>query len=329
MTRPRAWAWAWACAAIVALVVGLGAGAAAAHELRPAMLVLVAHAGGEVEVRLTVPAVTARGPTTGALRPVPPGHCAVAGPGRWSCGPQGLTGTLGVEGLAVDPVDVLVLVRWPDGAQHRARLDLDAPTLVLPRGAAVAGPWQALATYAGLGVGHVVRGLDHLLLLVALLLLGGTVADHVRTITAFTAGHGLALAAQVLWPVPVPGGWVEACITASVAVAAAEALRPPAQRPSAWPWALAVGVVHGLGFASALVELGLPPEHRGSALLGFNVGVEAGQLAIATGLGAVAAAASRAPVRALPVRRALAFGVGSIAVAWTLVRVASFWEPMT
>lgn len=303
---------------------------ALAHEFRPAALGLVAHDGGDVSVRFSPPAITARGPSTGALRPVPPEHCAVIDPHRWSCGVRGLSGTLGVAGLASDPVDVLVHVRWPDGAELRARLDPETPSLVLPRGAVVAGPWQAVATYVGLGGEHILHGLDHLLFLAALLLLGGRLSDHLRTITAFTVGHGVALVSQSLYPLPVPAAWVEACIAASIVIAAAEALRPGAQRRAgAWPWALAFGVVHGLGFAGALAGLGLPPEHRAWALVGFNLGVEAGQLAVVLVLLAAAAAAPRLPARRERLRRALAFAVGSVAVAWTLERVVSFWEPLS
>lgn len=317
-------------AVIAALwLAGLVPGARA-HEFRPAALVLVAHDDGEVSVRFSPPAITARGPATGALRPVPPGHCTVIEPRRWSCGAKGLAGTLAVAGLASDPVDVMVHVRWPDGAELRDRLDPERPSLVLPRGAVVAGPWQAITTYVGLGGEHILYGLDHLLFLAALLLLGGRWSNHLRTITAFTVGHGLALVSMSLHPLPVPAAWVEACIAASIVIAAAEALRPASQRGAAWPWALAFGVVHGLGFAGALAELGLPPEHRAWALVGFNLGVEAGQLAVVLVLlAAAAAAAPRVAARREQLARALAFAVGSLAVAWTLERVVSFWEPLS
>lgn len=327
MTRALPW---WVVA-IAALWLGVASRPAAAHEFRPAVLVLVAHVDGEVEVRFSVPAVTARGPTSDALRPLPPAHCTAIEPRRWACGARGLAGTLAVAGLARDPVDVLVHVRWPDGAELRARLDPETPALVLPRGAVVDTGAQAVASYAALGVEHILGGLDHLLFLAALLLLGGRLPAHVRTVTAFTVGHALSLAAQSLQPgrVPVPGAWVEACIAASIAIAAAQALGPPAQRAAAWPWALACGLVHGLGFAGALAELGLPPTHRAEALLGFNLGVEAGQLAVVLGLVSLAAALPRRPAVRERGRRALALAVGSLGVAWTLERVVSFWEPLS
>lgn len=296
---------------------------AGAHEFRPATLSLQAHADGEVSVRFSPPSVTARGPTSGALRPVPPEHCVGLGPHRWSCGPEGLAGTLRIAGLATDPVDVLVHVRWVDGAELRTRLDPDTPSIVLPRGAVVAGPGDALGVYFALGGEHIVHGVDHLLFVLALLLLGGGVRGHLRTITAFTVGHSVALLVQSQLPgvIALPGPWVEACITASIVVAAAESLRPARGRAAAWPWALAFGVLHGLGFAGALAQLGLPPEHRLEALVGFNLGVEAGQLAVVLGLLCVAAVVRSAARERL--RRGLAFAAGSVAVAWTLERIVS------
>lgn len=323
MTRARA----WACLAIVATWAWLLVVATAhAHEFRPASLGLRVDADGEVRVRFVPPPVTAAGPTSSALRPRPPSHCHERAPTRWSCGSAGLVGTLGFEGLDSDPVDVLVEVRWPDGAELHGRIGPEQPSLPLRRGAAVRGPMEAATAYLVLGGEHVLEGLDHLLFLLALLLLGGRPRGHLRTITAFTVGHGVALLVQALHPLAVPGPWVEACITASIVIAAAEALHPRAQRAAAWSWALAFGVVHGLGFAGALAQLGLPAEHRLVALLGFNVGVEAGQLAVVLALLVVASLGPRRPERREALRRTLAFAVGAIATAWTLERVVALWS---
>lgn len=304
----------------------LGSGSIAhAHEFRPATLTLRVDPRGEVSVRFSAPAVTARGPTSAALRPVPPAHCVVDDPTRWSCGPAGLRGTLSMAGLGSDPVDVLVDAGWPDGTTLHARLGPDAPSIPLGRGAAVAGRGDTLSAYFTLGAAHILGGIDHLLFVLALLLLGGRARDHLRTLTAFTVGHSLTLVVSSLHPAAVPGPVVEACITASIAWAAAEALRP-GPRAAAWTWALGFGLLHGLGFAGALAELGVPLAHRGLALLSFNLGVEAGQLAVVLGLWIVAAVGSRSPTRAHSVRRALAWGVGGVAVAWTLERVLLLWS---
>lgn len=318
--KPR---WPWLL--LVAWLWATGS-TAWAHEFRPATLLLRAHEGGEVTVRFVPPPVTARGPTSAALRPVPPEHCEAVSSHRWSCGSQGLTGTVAMAGLGSDPVDVLVHVRWPDDTELRTRLDPRTPSIVLPRGAVVQGPGSAIATYLAIGGEHILGGWDHLLFLAALLLLGGSALDHLRTITAFTLGHGVTLLLQMLHPVQVPGPWVEACIAASIAITAvsAQARHPP--RATAWTWALGFGVVHGLGFAGALARIGLPPAHRLPALLGFNLGVEAGQLAVVLSMLAIVAAVPGAPATRQRLRRGLAFAVGSIAVALTFERVVAFWS---
>ncbi len=299
---------------------------ARAHEFRPATLTLRVHADGDVSVRFVPPPVTARGPTSAALRPLPPASCEVQDPERWSCGAQGLRGTLSVAGLELDPVDVMVHVRWPDGGELRARLDARNPSVPLRRGAEVSGRGDTVSTYFTLGGEHILGGIDHLLFVLALLLLGGRARDHLRTITAFTVGHSLTLVVSTFAPVDVPGPWVEACIAASIAFAAAEALSAQTRRATAWVWALVFGLLHGLGFYGALAQLGLPPADRGFALLSFNLGVEAGQLAVVLVLLVLAALGPRSPSVRERVRRALAFAVGCVAVAWTLERVCSFWS---
>lgn len=318
-----------AAGAVLAVLLWLLSTAAHAHEFRPASLSLRAHADGEVAVRFVAPAVTAGGPTSAALRPRAPAHCQELSPTRWSCGEAGLVGTLSFEGLVNNPVDVIVDLRWPDGAELHARIGPDRPQVELGRGAAVDGRLSAGLSYLALGAEHVRGGLDHLLFLLALLLLGGRPREHLRTITAFTVGHSLALLVQTLWPLAVPGPWVEACITASIVVAAAEALRPGPRRAAAWRWALAFGVVHGLGFAGALAELGLPPDHRFVALLAFNLGVEGAQLVAVLGLVVLASLGARQPELRESLRRGLAFAVGAIATAWTLERVVDFWSTTT
>jgi hypothetical protein len=138
----------------------------------------------------------------------------------------------------------------------------------------------------------------------------------------------LTLALAVLGVVRVPSAPVEAMIAVSIVVVAVEALRP-AEAPSTLaqraPWMIAFlfGLMHGLGFAGALAELGLPPDHVPAALLSFNLGVEIGQLAfVAVMLGPVVLL-RRAPrwAQAVP-----AYAIGALAVAWTLERITAFWS---
>ena len=128
-----------------------------------------------------------------------------------------------------------------------------------------------------LGVEHILTGYDHLLFLAALLLRGGRLLSLLKIVTAFTLAHSLTLALAVLGLVTIPDRLVESVIAASIVWVAGENLilrEAPSQR---WLVSFLFGLVHGFGFASALTPLALPPWNLAMALLGFNVGVEAGQ----------------------------------------------------
>jgi hypothetical protein len=145
------------------------------------------------------------------------------------------------------------------------------------------------------GVWHIWIGLDHILFLISLLLpsvlLWRTIAwqpaeraidafwDVFRVVTAFTVAHSITLSLAVLGVIDLPSRFVEAVIAASVVVAALNNLRPLVTR-RLWMVAFGFGLVHGFGFASVLADLGLPRGALALALVGFNVGVELGQLAI-------------------------------------------------
>ncbi|MFL5305686.1 MAG: HupE/UreJ family protein [Polyangia bacterium] len=153
--------------------------------------------------------------------------------------------------------------------------------------------WQTAAVYVRLGVAHILTGADHLAFLAALLLAaavrgrrpahaaspGESIRSAAAIVSAFTVAHSITLATQVLRPGTVPTRWVEPAIAFSVAVVALENLlpRPPRAR---WALVFAFGLVHGLGFASALREIGLPRRGLVLALVSFNIGVELGQLLV-------------------------------------------------
>ena len=190
---------------------------------------------------------------------------------------------------------------------HRGLLKIEAGALahsaVLDPGAgtpqrftlAEASAWRTLATYVGQGVWHIWIGIDHILFLVALLLptvlwresgrwvaaqaFGPVFWDVLKVVTGFTAAHSITLTLATLGWVSLPSRPVESVIAASVALAAANNLRPVVGGRR-WVVAFGFGLVHGFGFAGALAELGLPPGAMALSLLGFNLGVELGQLAI-------------------------------------------------
>jgi hydrogenase/urease accessory protein HupE len=128
-----------------------------------------------------------------------------------------------------------------------------------------------------LGVHHILSGWDHLLFLFALLLRGGSVLSVLKIVTAFTAAHSVTLALAVLDVVTLPSRLVESVIALSIAFVAAENLAPRRALSARWMVSFAFGLVHGFGFSTALRELELPRAGLAASLLGFNLGVEAGQ----------------------------------------------------
>ena len=152
-----------------------------------------------------------------------------------------------------------------------------------------------------LGVEHILLGIDHLLFVLALLILVQGTHKLIVTITAFTIAHSVTLAGASLGFLNVPGAPVEACIALSIVFVATEIVHGrngqpglTARRP--WIVAFAFGLLHGFGFAGALHEIGLPQTDIPLALLFFNVGVEVGQLIFIAAVLAVIAVARRIPV---------------------------------
>ncbi len=322
----------WVALWLALLVTMVVARPARAHEFRPIVLELRELDGGEWRVRLEVPPAAAA--RLGApLEVALPEHCREArgALGVVDCGDRGLVGVVGLRGLAGQRSDALLRVHRLDGPVESHPLRSGASTVhVGPR------PHPGVAGYIGLGVTHILGGLDHLLFVVALVLLGrprtpGAARRLAFSLTGFTLGHSVTLALAVLGQLRLPGPPVEACIALSIVVVAAAALRSPGEASEppehavALPLAIAFGQLHGLGFAGALREVGLPPNGIVGALLGFNLGVELGQLLVLAALLFVAAAVSRWS-RVEWAREGLVRAVGTIGMAWLFVRVASFWE---
>ncbi|HXV36506.1 MAG TPA: HupE/UreJ family protein, partial [Myxococcota bacterium] len=196
---------------------------------------------------------------------------------------------------------------------------------------AQADRWQQFADYAREGVAHIAAGFDHLLFLITLLLpvvltrsngrwqprarAGAVMRRAVAIATAFTLAHSITLALAVFELVRLPARLVESSIAFSVLVAAWNNLRP-LLREHGWWLAFGFGLVHGLGFAGALAQLGLPPHAKGLALFAFNVGVEAGQLAIVAAIVPLLYA-----LRARAWYERAVLGVGSWLIAW----IAAIW----
>lgn len=247
---------------------------------------------------------------------------------RWtiSTGPGGLEGwEVTVHGLQATMTDVLVRIALADGRVVSRLLRPDAPSFVF--GKETAGP--AAGGYFVLGVEHILFGIDHLLFVLALMLIVRGVGLLVKTITAFTIAHSITLALATLGFVKVLSAPVEAIIALSIVFVAAEILR--ARRGERGltervPWLVAFtfGLLHGFGFAGALAEVGLPQNDIPLALLLFNVGVEAGQLAFVGAVLAVIALVSRSRftfprwTQAVP-----PYAIGSVAMFWVIQRIAA------
>jgi len=175
-----------------------------------------------------------------------------------------------------------------------------------------------------LGIEHILTGIDHLLFVIGLLLLVGFTRRLVLTITAFTLAHSLTLASSALGWLTLRPPPVEATIALSIVLVAAEALHRRETLARRWPALVAFlfGLVHGLGFAGALKEIGLPESHLLVALLTFNVGVEIGQLMTVGAALLLWRVAARWP-RLARARTALLYAIGGVAAYWSWLRIAA------
>jgi hydrogenase/urease accessory protein HupE len=244
----------------------------------------------------------------------------------------GLTGgTIHIAGLTATMTDVLVRLERLDGSAQITRLTPSAPSFVVD---AVPRAIQVAATYLKLGVEHILRGIDHLLFVLALLILVKGTRRLVATVTAFTVAHSLTLAGATLGLVHVPGPPVEASIALSIVFVAAEILDRREGKVSLterFPWVVAFtfGLLHGFGFAGALSEVGLPQTAIPVALLFFNIGVELGQLLFIASAFVVIALARRVRCRIGVWHPAWAwrlppYAIGSAAMFWVIWRISAF-----
>jgi hydrogenase/urease accessory protein HupE len=241
------------------------------------------------------------------------------------CGAEGLSGTLEIGGVGDLYSAALVKVYWADGQSSVHTLTSAQPTARLFGSADDRrGVGDIASAYGVLGVEHILSGFDHLLFVLALLFLVGFNRRLVWTITAFTVAHSVTLALSALGVLTLQPPPVEATIALSIALVASEALSGRQTLARRWPALVAFtfGLVHGLGFAGALKEIGLPQNHLPVALLTFNAGVEVGQLLVVTASFALYRAFSRAPQLVLARTPAL-YAIGVVAAYWSIGRIAA------
>ncbi|NWG45744.1 MAG: HupE/UreJ family protein [Alphaproteobacteria bacterium] len=323
--------------ALILLMLALGAGLAApaaAHEVRPSYLELTEAEPGQYLVRWKMPLL---GGMRLKMRPDLPGFCTagevmvaslteVSVVEEWplDCGGRSLSGArIGMAGLDRTLTDVLVRVIFADGRTVTQSLKPNAPYAEIPaRG-------SGLAAYLTLGIRHILLGLDHILFVIGLMFVVRGVGALVRTITAFTLAHSLTLGLSAFGIIRIDQTPVDAVVALSILFLAVELVRSRGRIGDTltfrYPWAIAFGfgLLHGIGFASALKDAGLPEGAALLALLLFNLGVEIGQLAV-VGLILAQIALSRKLVARLPeaVRLAPVYAIGILSAYWFLERLA-------
>jgi hypothetical protein len=308
--------------AILLSALVMPARSASAHEASMAVMTLREIAPGRYIGQWTMP------PTDQSLLPIFPPHCRWSAP-ELNCGERGFVGRLSFMGLGSKQSVATIRVLPRDGPLQAYTVSAAHPIVTVARdpGKDLAA-WLDLAdTYVNLGIDHILRGIDHLLFVLGLIWLvrGGWML--VRTITAFTIGHSLSLAAATFGWVGVPERPLNAAIALSIVFVGVEIVklqRGQVGLTARFPWvvAFAFGLLHGLGFATALTTLGIPQATLPIALLFFNVGVEIGQLAFVALVLALIWAHRQAQATlprwgaALP-----AYAIGSVAAFWFLARV--------
>ena len=311
---------------------------ALADEFRPALLEITEREGGWVDVTWKVPTM---GEQVLALTPVLPEFLEQMGPGSGSrvagawvetksyraLDQKTLNGaTLSVDGLNAVPADVLVRVNLADGTEHSAILRSINTSFTVPEKVTRV---ELAISYWQMGTIHILEGMDHLLFLLTLLLIVSGFWALLKTVTAFTLAHSITLALATLDLVHIPPVPTEAVISLSIMLLAVEVVHKNQgvfTTSERFPWLVAFtfGLVHGLGFAGALAEIGVPQNEVPLALLMFNVGVETGQVMFVVAVSLLLAGLHRLHGHtALTLARATPYAIGGIATYWTLDRLVT------
>ncbi len=256
------------------------------------------------------------------LTPIWPEGCR-AEDNSLKCPPAGLVGKLSVDGVGKAYSAAMVHIVWLDGQSRVYTITAARPSVSLYGAVDDQRGWRDIAVaYTVLGVEHILSGIDHLLFVIGLLFLVGFNRRLVGTITAFTVAHSLTLALSALGLIALRSSPVEAAIALSIVLVAAESLRDRETLARRLPALVAFlfGLVHGLGFAGALRDIGLPDSHLPLALLTFNIGVELGQLfVVGIAYGLFQLFSRRAWFMAG--RRPTLYVIGGMAAYWSLLRV--------
>jgi len=327
----------WLASVAVALVGPFPALQTSADEIRPALLDIKEQNTGLFAVTWKVPT---RGDRVLPITPRLPESLELVGsptvqevPGArvehatYKSNGESLTGqTIAIEGLSEVQTDVLLLVQLQNGNQHSAILRPVAPEFTIPL---EASKLKIAGDYWRMGTTHILEGMDHLLFVLALLLIVNGFGPLLKAVTAFTVAHSITLALATLGVIHRPSAPTEAIIALSILFLAAEIIHKHNGQiglTQRWPWLIAFlfGLFHGLGFAGALSEIGVPQNDVPLALLMFNVGVETGQVIFVVAVSLLLAALHKLHGRtAVAMLRTAPYAIGGIAAFWTIQRVAA------
>ncbi len=311
-----------------------------AHEIRPGLLDIKERETGWFEILWKVPT---RGEEPLAIVPILPDSLQLLGlpsvervPGArveraaYKSNGEPLTGkTIVIDGLSAQQTDVMLNIELKSGIMYSAILRPGSPEFTIPL---APSRFEVAGSYWRMGTTHILEGIDHLLFVLALMLLVSGHWKLFRTITAFTIAHSISLGLATLGFINMPSRPTEAVIALSIMFLAVEIIHSRQGKISLtekYPWMIAFvfGLFHGLGFAGALTEIGLPQSAIPLALLMFNVGVESGQLLfIFTVLIALFVLKKLKLTPATPwVYKFPPYAIGSVAAFWCIQRVSAFF----
>jgi hydrogenase/urease accessory protein HupE len=311
---------------------------ARSHEVRPAYLQLTESIENTFDVYFKIPS---RGNSIPKLEIIFPSNSELIklGQPRFSDGfanfnfklnlKKTLAGEeINIEGLKKTLIDVLVRIDYKNGEQMTFLLQPDKDTVVIP---GKTSTLDVVKVYTLLGIEHILIGFDHLLFVLALLLISKEKWKLLKTITAFTIAHSITLSLATLGFASIPSAPVEAVIALSIVFLAAEILNIQKGHPSFTskkPWLVAFifGLLHGFGFASALENIGLPQQAIPFALGFFNVGVELGQLLFVTVILMLVFTLKKTKINFTRFQKIVPYAIGSIASVWMIERIIGFWS---
>ena len=311
--------------------------AAWSHEIRPAYLQMIQTNKTTYEVFWKVPSM---GNAVPKIYPVFPSFFSVEelnSPNQISgsviysyriSSDKALQGNvLSIQGLNKTLIDALVTITYLNGEKATLMLQPDKDSSIIP---GETSTYDVIKTYSKLGVEHILLGIDHLLFVLALIIITKGKWKIIKTITAFTIAHSITLSLAALGYVNFPTPPVEAVIALSIVFLALEILKNlkgqqtlTSQKP--WLVAFTFGLLHGFGFAGALSNIGLPQQDIPFALAFFNVGVEIGQIVFVVAvLGFVKLLAFKKEWP-LSAQKLPTYAIGSLAAFWLVERVLAFF----